>query len=158
MSTNSRIGIIRSDGSVDSIYCHWDGNYEHNGMIRFNKYQDLNKINKLIELGSISFLDAEVEPRKDQIHSFEYPCDGVVVAYHRDRGERKCVIDHARDINDFLKNSISFNEEYVYLYDENESKWMTMSAYSKDILIGLEEKLKELELDEEPVYEIGGIK
>lgn len=81
--------------------------------------------------------------------------DGVV-AYCRDRSEIKCVIDHARDINDFFKNTISFNEEYVYLYDENESKWMTMNAYSKDILVSLEEKLKEL--DEEPVYEMGGIK
>lgn len=157
MSTNSRIGIIRFDGSVDSIYCHWDGNYEHNGMILFNKYQDLNKINKLIELGSISFLDADVEPRTDQNHSFEHPCDGLVVAYCRDRGERECVIEHAKDINDFFKNSVSFNEEYVYLYDENESKWMTTNTYSKDILVCLEEKLKGLEPVEEPAYEMGGI-
>lgn len=158
MSTNSRIGIIRSDGSVDSIYCHWDGYYEHNGLILFNEYQDLNKINSLIKLGAISYLGENVEPCTDQNHSFKDPCDGVVIAYCRDRGERKCVIDHARNISDFFKNSVSFNEEYVYLYDENTCKWLTMSAYSKDMLVSLEEKLKELDLIEEPVYEMGGIK
>lgn len=127
-------------------------------MILFNEYQDLNKINRLIKLGSISFLDDEIEPKEDQVHSFEYPCDGVVIAYCRDRGERKCVIDHARNLSDFFRNSVSFNEEYVYLYNENKSKWMTMSAYSKDMLVSLEEKLKELDLIEEPVYEMGGIK
>lgn len=58
----------------------------------------------------------------------------------------------------FFKNSISFNEEYFYLYDENTCKWLTMSAYSKDMLVSLEEKSKELDLIEEPVYEMGGIK
>lgn len=33
-----------------------------------------------------------------------------------------------------------------------------MSAYSKDMLVSLEEKSKELDLIEEPVYEMGGIK
>lgn len=158
MSTNSRIGIIRSDGSVDSIYCHWDGYYEHNGLILFNEYQNLSKLNSLIKLRSTSFLDENVEPCTDQNHSFKDPCNGVAIAYCRDRSERKCYINHARNISVFFKNSICFIEEYFYLYDENTCKWLTMSAYSKDMLVSLEEKLKELDLIEEPVYEMGGIK
>lgn len=44
------------------------------------------------------------------------------------------------------------------MYDEDASKWLTMSAYSKDMFVSLKEKLRELDLIEEPVYEIGGIK
>ena len=40
MGTRSKIGILRRDGTVDHIYCHWDGYPEHNGVILFNDYSN----------------------------------------------------------------------------------------------------------------------
>ena len=51
MSTRSKIGILRKDGTVDHIYCHWDGYPEHNGCILYNDYNNINKINSLIKNG-----------------------------------------------------------------------------------------------------------
>ena len=38
MSTNSTINIQNEDGTVDSIYCHWDGYLEFNGKLLQQHY------------------------------------------------------------------------------------------------------------------------
>ena len=43
MSTRSKIGILRKDGTVDHVYAHWDGYPEHNGVILYNEYSNINK-------------------------------------------------------------------------------------------------------------------
>jgi len=48
MATTSRIAILNFDGSVDSIYCHYDGYPSHNGKILLKYYNDEMKIRKLI--------------------------------------------------------------------------------------------------------------
>ena len=54
MGTRSKIGILRKDGSVDHVYCHWDGYPEHNGSLLFNEYSNINKMNQLIKNGDMS--------------------------------------------------------------------------------------------------------
>jgi hypothetical protein len=71
MSTRSRIAIEKQDGTVKSIYCHFDGYVDGVGKTLFNHY-DKEKLEKLIELGDISVLHESTEN---------------TVAYHRDRGE-----------------------------------------------------------------------
>ena len=71
MSTRSRIAIEKQDGTVKSIYCHFDGYVDGVGKTLFNHY-DKEKLEKLIELGDISVLKESTEN---------------TVAYHRDRGE-----------------------------------------------------------------------
>ena len=72
MSTRSRIAIEKQDGTVESIYCHFDGYLSHNGEILQEHYSTKEKMEKLIELGDISQLGDTLEE---------------TVAYHRDRGE-----------------------------------------------------------------------
>ena len=38
MATRNRIAIENQDGTVISIYCHWDGHIETNGKILFENY------------------------------------------------------------------------------------------------------------------------
>ena len=66
MSTRSKIGIVKSDGKVDAIYCHWDGYPSSNGDILVNHYTKEEKIRKLISLGDISIL----EPSLDDVKSY----------------------------------------------------------------------------------------
>lgn len=72
MSTRSRIGIEREDGTVESIYCHFDGYPAHVGKMLLEHYQDGEKIEELLKLGNISSLGAEISE---------------VDAYHRDHKE-----------------------------------------------------------------------
>ena len=60
MSTRSRIGILNDDGTVDSIYCHFDGYISNNGKILQEHYTDPAKMAELIALGDISSLAAEI--------------------------------------------------------------------------------------------------
>ena len=70
MSTRSHIGIWNEDGSLDVIYCHWDGYPSYNGAVLLRHYQDPEKIRELIALGDISSLAESVKPVESE-HTFE---------------------------------------------------------------------------------------
>lgn len=113
MATRSNIAYFTPEGKIRSIYCHWDGYPAHNGECLRRYYTDTAKIKALVELGSISVLAPEIEAQGE--HTFDSPQEGVVVAYHRDRGER-LVISEYDDAVEFINDM----EEYAYLWDGNE--------------------------------------
>ena len=87
MATRSRIGIARYDGSIQSIYCHWDGYPAHNGMLLVQHYTGWFKLNSLILLGDLSILGESIGEKHDfNTHGAEHP--DWCLAYHRDRGEK----------------------------------------------------------------------
>lgn len=124
MATRSRIAIENEDGSVTSIYCHWDGYPEHVGRILQEYYTDREKVKKLIALGSLSSLFPELEAPTDAVHSFDKPLDGITIAYHRDRGEELHQQIHKSKEN-FFGGEI---EEYGYLFTK-EGVWEAKSEY-----------------------------
>jgi hypothetical protein len=91
MSTNSLIGLLDDEGNVKYIYCHWDGYLENNGQILAEHYTDINKIEELLALGSLSQLGPVIGEKHtfaehDKFHELEvHP--GWCLAYHRDRQE-----------------------------------------------------------------------
>jgi hypothetical protein len=92
MATRSFIGIENEDGSIDAVYCHWDGyppSVRRNGVgeILSTHYTKRAKIRRLIRGGGLSILGATITPAKGQAHTFEAPADGVCLYYHRDRRE-----------------------------------------------------------------------
>ena len=88
ISTRSRIGIINKDGSIESIYCHYDGYIEGVGNILNNHYKDINRIRSLISLGDISHIEKNITPNPNFPHEFgDNEQQDVTVAYHRDRNE-----------------------------------------------------------------------
>jgi hypothetical protein len=112
MATRSRIAIEDQDGTVRSIYCHWDGYPEHHGPILLNHYTTQEKVESLIALGSISSLAPETEIPEGVTHNFENPAKGIVVAYHRDRGEELSVKAHG-NVKAFTQGDI---EQYGYVF------------------------------------------
>ena len=118
MATRSRIAIENEDGTVTSIYCHFDGYVEHNGKMLQEHYTDRSKVEQLIALGDISYLRANIEPTGK--HSFNEPEAGVTVAYHRDRGEKLNQITHNWGVEGFFTHDF---EEYGYCFTK-EGKWL----------------------------------
>jgi hypothetical protein len=125
MATRSRIGIEQADGTVKSIYCHWDGYPKWVGRLLVEHYLMRDKVESLMALGSISTLGEQVEPTGRVDHSFELPEDGITVAYHRDLGED---LDPARvdkSLNDFLQSDV---EEFGYVFTQY-GEWMLIDGH-----------------------------
>lgn len=123
MGTTSKIAIKHKDGSIDSIYCHWDGYLSHNGYILQNFYNTVEKVTKLIQLGDLSSLGHkgiypeiitnEVERKEDIQELSKY-----IKSYARDFGETKH-ISHFESEDDWAKDL----GEYAYLFDEADNTW-----------------------------------
>jgi hypothetical protein len=125
MATRSRIGIEQADGTVKSIYCHWDGYPKGVGKILVEHYLMRDKVESLMELGSISTLGEQVEPTGRVDHTFEMPELGITVAYHRDRGER---LDPARidkSLADFIQSDV---EEFGYVMTRS-GEWLLIDGH-----------------------------
>jgi hypothetical protein len=115
MATRSRIGIENNNGTVSSIYCHWDGYPEHTGKILKDYYSDPNTLQQLLDLGDISFLK---ENLKDTI------------AYHRDKGEDLNPSFIHPDVNSFKPMEY---EEYGYVLTKDNEWVIVETAYGNGI-------------------------
>jgi hypothetical protein len=108
MATRSRIAIEKQDGTVTSIYCHWDGYTSGVGKMLEKWYTTQAKVEALIELGDISSLD--MTPTS-------------TVAYHRDRGEDFSQFEH-KDVEDFFSGNY---QEYGYLFTKD-GHWLVANG------------------------------
>ena len=106
MSTRSMISRVTKKGKIETIYCHYDGYIEHNGVILLENYKTNKKVKKLIALGDLSSLGTSTKP------NMEKSC----VAYGRDRGED----DTQARVCDNMKNI----EEQEYNYYWVDKTWM----------------------------------
>lgn len=88
MSTRSVIAKKTTEG-YDAIYCHWDGYPSHHLPILTKHYNSDEKVDRLLENGSLSSLDEKCD--KPEGHGFDNPIKGYCVYYGRDRGEKEVV-------------------------------------------------------------------
>ena len=150
MATRSRIGIENEDGTVSSIYCHWDGYLSGVGKKLVENYTNRDKVKDLIELGAISSLDSEVAPpilfenEGEEVqkgvrmlkkfgelksdHSFDNPMKGVTVAYHRDRDEEYIAPRINKSLDEYFEDD---NEEYGYLFNLD-GEWLVKPCYGEN--------------------------
>ena len=111
MATRSTIALEFADGTVEQVYCHWDGYLSGNGRILQDHYMDPFKVKALIGLGSISSLGAEIGEKQD-FNDRTTQKDEWTLSYHRDRGEELCV-NKFKDMVDYESNCQ--REEYNYI-------------------------------------------
>ena len=115
MSTNSRIGVVNKNGTITSIYCHWDGYPEGVGATLKEHYTDIEKINKLLELGDISSLKKDIGNKQN----FNNPTPNTVIAYARDRNYTSTEAISSKNVESFLKLCIKGGLiEYAYLFQD----------------------------------------
>lgn len=123
MSTRSEIGILNKDGTVTSIYCHWDGYPKYNGVILSEYYTKEEIVRKLIRNGDLSSLGESISPDKGTKHNFDNPQEDVCIYYHRDRGEEWEQVKPRTysNIKRWVKEVQRGCQEYIYLFKND--KW-----------------------------------
>lgn len=123
MATRSTIALEFADGTVQQVYCHWDGYLSNNGQILLNNYSDPFKLRELIDLGDISSLGPNIGGKHEFDCPFKYGTPEanawyedkreVTTFYGRDRGETGCEARKFADYTDY-RNNAQF-EEYNYI-------------------------------------------
>ena len=117
MATRSTIAIQLENGSINQVYCHWDGYLSNNGKILMEYYNNAEIIKYLISKGSISILAKNINHNKDSKHEFNSPQKDVCVFYHRD-GNEELYIDSFENFEEYSENG-NF-EEFNYIFKDNE--------------------------------------
>ena len=112
MATQSYI-VRKEDNGYAGVYCHWDGYPEHNGRILLEHYSEPSKLRKLIALGNISVLDADI----GEAHSFGDRPEGITTFYGRDRGDPDCQPRRYSTLEALMEWLADSGCEFVYVYD-----------------------------------------
>jgi len=113
MATRSTIAMRLEDGSVRSVYCHFDGYPDGVGATLREHYTDPAKIEQLLDLGDLSVLDVEIGEKVD----FNGRPEGQCLFYGRDRGETGINARTHADENEWLGYRKGNACEYGYLWN-----------------------------------------
>jgi len=122
MGTRSTIALEFADGTVEQIYCHWDGYLDHNGAILAEHYSDPFKLRDLIDLGDLSSLRPNIgekhafsqfELRAEEVAGYKLLTENMCTFYGRDRGETGITAKKFKDFEDYKTNFQ--HEEYAYI-------------------------------------------
>jgi hypothetical protein len=111
MGTRSRIGLELSDGSILSIYSHWDGYPGFNGVKLVEHFNTKEKVQELIDLGDISCLWTNAGWNNETL-----PETGPLP--YSARGE-DCPPHLDTNLNEYLTDG----EEYAYIFTQN-GEWV----------------------------------
>ena len=120
MGTRSRIGIQLADESILSVYCHWDGYPEFNGVKLVENFNTREKVKELIDGGDISSLWTNERWSNDLLDRHR---DVYGPQYYSQRGE-DCPPRLDANKYDYLANG----EEYAYIYTPND-EWVCYNRY-----------------------------
>lgn len=125
MSTRSNIGVRNTDGTIDYIYCHFDGYPEGVGKKLISSYQDMDRVNELMKLGDLSSLGEEIG-EKSVFDNYLTRARNWCLAYGRDRGEEGVSVS-TTTLENLLSNSTI---DYTYIFDGE--FWECYDNYTKE--------------------------
>ena len=111
MATRGRIGLELADGSILSIYSHYDNYPEFNGVKLVEHFNSYEKAAELIDLGDISCLWTNAGWNNETLPE-------VGPLPYSARGE-DCPPRLDKNLGEFLQNG----EEYGYVYTQEEG-WL----------------------------------
>ena len=128
MATRSTIAVRTPEGTIRSIYCHWDGYPAGVGQTLNVHYNDPTKIEQLISFGDLSSLHAEIGTAND----FGNPDEGICLFYGRDRGETGIDAVTHDTVDEWIAYRNDQGCEYGYLWTgvANDFGWLTYNIPS----------------------------
>jgi hypothetical protein len=131
MGTRSTIALEYADGTIEQVYCHWDGYLAHNGQILQKHYSNPFILRDLIELGDISSLKPTVGTKHAFSH-FDTEMDQkeysekygeMTTFYGRDRGETGTSARKFVDYEHFLVDGQAEEYDYILRNDNGVAVW-----------------------------------
>ena len=140
MGTRSTIALEFADGTVQQVYCHWDGYLDHNGKILQEHYSDPFKLRDLIDLGDMSSLGERIGTQ----HAFDKAPQGECTFYGRDRKESGVSAKKFKDFADYRANHQY--EEYEYILRACGDKAVWFVADHNDTYMPLVDALAQQEV------------
>ena len=139
MGTRSTIALEYADGTVEQVYCRWDGYLAHNGQMLQEHYSNPFILRDLIDLGDISSLRPTVGT-KHAFSRLEVPMDGeaydklygdMTTFYGRDRGEDGVSAKKFKDFADYKANHQYEEYEYILRSVHGQAVWF-VADHSED--------------------------
>lgn len=109
MATRSTYGILESDGTIKSVYCHFDGYLKGVGRLLYENYNTETEVRKLIQKGTVSSLGRSLQ----------------TTSFHADFGGR-IKIDKHLDQESFWDFDHHYFD-YHYLFNPKNNKWWFQS-------------------------------
>lgn len=140
MGTRSTIALEFADGTVQQVYCHWDGYLDHNGQILLQHYTDPFKLRDLIDLGDMSSLGINIgsqhpfSPHSDADSKAAYEAamaEGATTFYGRDRGETGVEAKKFKSFEDYKANHQYEEYEYILRNIDGKAVWF-VKCHSED--------------------------
>jgi hypothetical protein len=132
MGTRSTIALEYADGTVEQVYCHWDGYLEHNGQILLKHYSNPFILRDLIDLGDLSSLRptigtkhafSQFELRAEEVAGFKLLTENMCTFYGRDRGEDGASAKKFKDYEDYAANHQYEEFDYILRNDNGVAVW-----------------------------------
>ena len=132
MGTRSTIALEYADGTVEQVYCHWDGYLEHNGQILLKHYSNPFILRDLIDLGDLSTLRPTIgtkhafshfELRAEEVAGFKLLTENMCTFYGRDRGETGTSAKKFASYEDYLLNCQWEEYDYILRNDNGVAVW-----------------------------------
>ena len=124
MATRGRIGLQLANGSILSVYSHWDNYPDFNGVKLVEHFNSFQKAAALIDGGDISSLwtnsDWDMNP---------LPEEGTL--YYTDRGDKFSEPRLDANLAEYLLPGIG--EEYHYLFANGEWVCYNMNQFSNKL-------------------------
>ena len=155
MGTRSTIALEYADGTVEQVYCHWDGYLEHNGKILQEYYSNPFILRDLIDLGDVSSLRPTVGTKHDFSHfstaldqkEYEALYGDMTTFYGRDRGETGTGAKKFASYEDYLLNHQYEEYEYILRSVHGEAVWFVAdhSEEFKPLLLALIDEAETLQ-------------
>lgn len=144
MVTSSTISVEHQDGTVSTVYCHYDGYLNHNGYILYNYYNSLDMAESLVKLKTLSILGSKLEPHIDKPHLFEGRIDqrqdDVCLAYERDSKDIRIEARKYQDMTAYMNGNNFIEYNYIFMNnmwfytcwapaDSLTKKWRSLESY-----------------------------
>jgi hypothetical protein len=132
MGTRSTIAIEYADGTVEQVYCHWDGYLENNGALLAVHYKDPFKVRALMDLGDLSSLAMNLgeqhsfdtfhmPPSEREQHNQQHK--DSCTFYGRDRSEEGVGATKFIDYKDYIDNHQYEEFEYILRNVDSKAVW-----------------------------------
>jgi hypothetical protein len=143
MGTRSTIALEFADGTVEQVYCHWDGYLSNNGQILQEHYSDPFKLRELIDLGDLSSLRPEVGASHPfsqfdttmTTEQFDALYGNMCTFYGRDRKETGISAKKFANFTDYLLNHQYEEYEYILRNVEGKATWMVADHSNRYVFL-----------------------